>query len=57
MRLSEKKGQALYEALAEPLMVLRVDFQRDKSINIDEKLFMLQFQIWDNIKNVLNIKE
>lgn len=57
MRISEKKSQALFDAISDSIMDLRIELKQDNSINIEEKLFKLQFTISNKVDEALNIKE
>ncbi len=59
MRLTEKGTRNLYEAIAEPIMDLRLRIQRSgspSSEQMDDMLFMLNHDIWIKVHNSLNLK-
>ena len=64
MNISEKKKTELYAAIHEPIMQRRitvkqsVDVLGDKNSDlIDTMLYRLNQDIWDEVKNTLNIKK
>lgn len=64
MKISEKKKSALYKAIYEPIMELRVEIgmavKDGKPIStegLDELLYRIPEQVWNDQKRVLNIVE
>jgi hypothetical protein len=62
MQLSDKKRMELYKALSEPIMQVRIQVARmgpgdEKLIEIDDKLFRLEQEIWSSVTKVLGIKK
>ncbi len=59
MRLSEEKKQALYDAIREKIMEIRVDIKMEKPglDRVDDMLFDMEQAIWPEIKKALNIED
>lgn len=64
MNISEKRKTALYTAIFEPFMGMRVAVRNSFDVlgqknadDIDEKLFRLQLSVWDDVKKALEIKD
>lgn len=64
MRLSEKKKSALYAAIHEPIMQKRIHISQSSNVlgdknakDLDELMFSLNHQIWNQIKTVLKLEE
>lgn len=64
MNISQKKKTALYNALDDPIMNLRLEINRNQRqgnpitvINLDEKLYKIVFEIWGKQKTVLGIED
>jgi archaellum component FlaC len=59
MRISKKKRQELYKAFSDPIMKVRINIAQTKPSlpTVDEKLFRLEQEIWQEIKATLEIKE
>jgi hypothetical protein len=59
MKLSEDKKAALYKAVSDPIMDLRVENQTNTILkdDMDLKLFHLNNRIHLKVMEVLNIKE
>lgn len=55
MRMSEEKRAALYEAIRDEVMDLRIKYANDKGVDMDSELFNLEMAIWRRVKSVLNI--
>ncbi len=56
MKLSDKKQGDLYNAIADPIIDLRVESQRGLSIeNMDSRLFNMQQEIWRRVHKALNL--
>lgn len=58
MRLSEKRSSALYDAIREPVMDLRLEYTKSQPINADEldlKLFRLEQRIWQGVCKELRL--
>lgn len=58
MRLSDKRKSALYSALSDPIMELRVDANREGMTReqLDRRLFTLEQHIWRRIKRALDME-
>lgn len=59
MKMSDDKRRQLYNAIYEPIMEQRIEFQRGGSPNsgtLDSKLFSLQNEIWKRVHRVLKIE-
>lgn len=58
MKMSEKKRSAIYEAIANPIMDLRISLEREyNQDSLDQKLFKLEQQIWTKLKIALGLAE
>ena len=59
MKLSEKRKQAVYGAIHEQIMQLRISLQRDHQLSgeIDHKIAQTITPIWRDVKSALNVKE
>lgn len=58
MRLSEKKRNALYAAISDPVMDLRLAVQKygaPSGEHLDARLFKMQSDIWRQIHEVLGL--
>ena len=57
MKISEEKRQAVYNAIAETIMDLRVEIRMGNvgQEQIDGELFKLESTIWRKVKVALNI--
>ena len=58
MKISQKKRSELYKAIADPIMDLRLKNQHGSANDrrkMDDHLFNLEREIYDKIKNVLNL--
>ena len=57
MKLSEKKREALYSAIHEPVMKIRVSLQMNTvAEDLDKKLHDLVIEIWRDQIKVLNLE-
>ena len=54
MKLSEKKKSALYDAIRDPIIDLRV-LNDHRPIDIDAELFLLEQKIWRKVHKALNL--
>lgn len=55
MRLSEKRKDEAYKAIADTVMDLRIDINQNGTGNIDTKLFILTNEIWRRVHKALNL--
>ena len=55
MKLSAKRTTAVYTAIYDPIMKLRVELEQGKTIITESVLFDLEQTIWRNIAKVLDI--
>lgn len=61
MRVSEKKKQAAYDAIADTIMDLRISTRRAGKpidpLDLDGELFKLELKIWKRVKSAFNIED
>ena len=63
MKISDQQVTALYAAISEPIMDLRLEYYRSSARmrsdaqDLDKRLFELQSEIWGPVKFALNIEE
>lgn len=58
MKLSDQMQSKLYTAIHEPIMQLRILRLRDgKSKVLDDQLFKLNAEIWEEVKTALNLPD
>jgi len=64
MRISESNRTKLYAAIHEPIMQKRIAVKQSKDVlglknadDIDEMLYKLNNDIWNEVKEVLNITD
>lgn len=62
MKLSEKKKQELYDAIAERVMNLRIELNISTKLDdkeaLDSRMFdLVNREIWPDVKQALNIKD
>ena len=55
MRLSRKKSDALYDAIREPIIKMRIKASKDQQFDIDYALFELERCIWREVTRALNL--
>ena len=62
MRMSEKKRQAVYDAICEPIMKKRIAIKQSESVlgvknarDIDDILYHLERDIWMEVKKALGL--
>ena len=59
MKMSEKKRQAVYDAISSSIMDLRIELNKSDSaigvLSIDAELFKLELRIWKKVKDELNV--
>jgi len=58
MKISKARRAELYAAITVPITDMRIQLLRLSSNNsLDDKLFMLEKQIWKNVKETLNLED
>lgn len=61
MRISDKRKSALYEAISEPVMNLRIELAQagliDTEDGLDNNLFQLSLEQWREVCKALDIDE
>jgi len=62
MKISQKNKSALYGAIREPIIDLRIKHRRSNSDTItinqfDDDMFQLEQKIWSEIKSALKIED
>lgn len=58
MRISKQRKTDLFKSIHDPITDLRIQLLRSSNGTIlDDKIRGLNFEIWGNIKKVLNFKE
>lgn len=58
MKISDKRASALYEAIREPVMTMRLSYTKARPISADEldaRLFKLEQEIWREVRKALNL--
>lgn len=59
MKMSDKRKEAVYSAISDPIMKQRIDIQKHGSPDsgvLDSRLFCLQNEIWEKVHSALNLE-
>ena len=56
MKISDKRAQQAYAAVADQVMSLRIKSKKGEVEDMDIELFMLEIKIWTELKAALNIE-
>lgn len=59
MKMPEKRCNALYAAIREPIVDLRMELERTpaRRVNLDARLFRLEQAIWTHVRAALELEE
>jgi len=64
MNISKKKIDALYKAISDPIMGMRIAVKQSENVlgvknasDIDDLLYRLELSMWEDVKKALDISE
>ena len=64
MHISKKKRDALYKAISDPIMGMRISVKQSENVlgvknasDIDDLLYRLELSMWEDVKKALDISE